>query len=199
MYHRSTMAQEIEAKILNIDIGQIEKKLVVLGAHKISEKLFRSTSFDYPGFTLDKQAAWIRLRDEGDKITLAYKQRLGVTDINKGTNDSGMEEIEFEVGDFETAKQFLLKIGLIEKFSQEKRRVSWKKSSVMYDIDTWPRLNPYLEVESDAWETVDAAITELGFDLKEKKICSATQIYEMMGIRDKDYVKMTFSEFVKRT
>jgi len=199
MYHRSTMAQEVEAKILNIDIGQIEKKLVVLGAHKIYEKLFRSTSFDYPGFTLDKQAAWIRLRDEGDKITLAYKQRLGVTDMNKGTNDSGMEEIEFEVGDFETAKQFLLKIGLIEKFSQEKRRVSWKKSSVMYDIDTWPRLNPYLEVESDAWETVDAAITELGFDLKEKKICSATQIYEMMGIRDKDYVKMTFSEFVKRT
>ena len=119
--------------------------------------------------------------------------------MNKGTNDSGMEEIEFEVGDFETAKQFLLKIGLIEKFSQEKRRVSWKKSSVMYDIDKWPRLNPYLEVESDAWETVDAAITELGFDLKEKKICSATQIYEMMGIRDKDYVKMTFSEFVKRT
>ncbi len=192
------MAKEIEAKILNINVDQIESKLAGLGAHKIGERLFRSISFDYPGFPLDKQAAWVRLRDEGDKITLAFKQRLGVTDMKKGMNDSGMEEVELEVSDFETTKQFLLRIGLIEKFSQEKKRTSWKKGTVVYDIDTWPRLDPYLEVEADTWEAVDAAIEELGFDLKNKKICSATQIYEMAGIRDKEYVQMTFSEFIKR-
>lgn len=192
------MAQEIEAKILDVDVNQIEEKLLTLGARKIGEKLFRSTSFDYPGFTLDKQAAWVRLRDEGDKITLAYKQRLGISDLHSGGNDQGMEEVEFEVSNFDNVKQFLFKIGLVEKFSQEKNRISWGKDEIKYDIDTWPRLNPYLEVEGDTWETVDAAIVELGFDLKDKKVCSATQIYEMAGIRDKDYVKMTFSEFVRR-
>lgn len=193
------MAQEIEAKILNVNVPRLEEKLAALGAHKIGEKLFRSVSFDYPGFPLDTQAAWVRLRDEGDKITLAFKQRLGITDMKKGTNDEGMEEIEFEVSDFSTAKQFLFKIGLVEKFSQEKKRTSWKKGAVLYDIDIWPRLDPYLEVEGDTWEMIDAAIVELDFNLQDKKICSATQIYEMAGIRDKDYIKMTFSEFVKRS
>lgn len=192
------MAQEIEAKILEISVPDVESTLAKLGAKKTHERLFRSISFDYPGFPLDKQAAWVRLRDEGDKITLAFKQRLGVTDLHKGTNDSGMEEIEFTVSDFETAKHFLLKLGLIEKFSQEKKRTTWTKGSVSYDIDTWPRLKPYLEVEGKTWEEVDAAIVELGFTLANKKICSATQIYEMEGIRDKDYIKMTFAEFVKR-
>ena len=192
------MAKEIEAKILNIDVPALEAKLAALGATNTGEKLFRSTSFDYPGFPLDKQAAWVRLRDEGDKVTLAYKQRLGVLNMSEGTDDSGMEEVEVEVSDFETAKQFLIKLGLVEKFSQEKKRVTWKKESITYDIDTWPRLDPYLEVEGYTWEAVDAAIIELGIGLEEKKICSATQIYQMAGIRDKDYIKMTFSEFIKR-
>ncbi len=191
------MAREIEAKILRINVNQLEQKLRSIGASKTDERLFRSTSFDYPGFPLDKQAAWVRLRDEGDKVTLAYNQRLGVAD-KKGMNDSGMEEIEVQVSDFETTKLFLLRIGLIEKFSQEKKRVSFEKGKVKYDIDIWPRLDPYLEIEGDTWEAVDAAITELGFNLQDKKICSATQIYEMAGIRDKDYIKMTFPEFIKR-
>jgi adenylate cyclase, class 2 len=192
------MAQEIEAKILNIDVPDLEKKLLDLGASREGEKFFRSISFDYPGFPLDKESSWVRLRDEGDKITLAYKKRLGVQDMKNGMNDSGMEEIEVKVSDFDTTTQFLFKLGLIAKFSQEKKRITWKKGSVTYDIDTWPKLQPYLEVEGDTWEAVDSAIMELGFDLKDKKICSATQIYQLAGIRDKDYTKMTFSEFIKR-
>ncbi|MFA6601942.1 MAG: hypothetical protein WCT02_03760 [Candidatus Paceibacterota bacterium] len=49
------MAQEIEAKVLNIDVKVIEKKLAKLGAKKEGDKLFSSITFDYPGFTLDKQ------------------------------------------------------------------------------------------------------------------------------------------------
>ncbi len=184
------MVHEIEAKILNINIAEIEKKLAKIGAKKLGEKFFRSISFDYPGFPMDKEASWVRMRDDGKNITLAYKKRLGAKESG---NDDGMEEIEFEVSDFELARQFLLKLGLIEKFSQEKKRITWQKDSITYDIDTWPQLNTYLEVEGDNWENVDKAIIELGFDLKDKKICSATQIYEMNGIRDKDYIKMTFT------
>jgi adenylate cyclase class 2 len=192
------MAQEIEAKILNVDVQKLEEKLLSFGAERKSEKLFRAMAFDYPGYPMDKEAAWVRLRDEGDKITMAYKKRLGVKDINKGTNDSGMEEIEVSVSDYDLAKEFLLKLGMVVKFYQEKKRITWQKGPVTYDIDTWPQLEPYLEVEGETWEIVDSAILELGYDLKDKIICSATQIYEMNGIRDKDYIKMTFAEFVKR-
>jgi adenylate cyclase, class 2 len=190
------MAQEIEAKILNIDVVEIEKKLKAIGAVRKGEKFFKSISCDYPGFPLDKNNSWVRLRDEGDKVNLAYKRRL-VTDNTIG-KDVGMEEVEVTVSDFETTKEFLLKIGLVVKFAQEKKRVTWEKDNVTFDIDTWPRLPTYLEVEGESWEEVDAAILALGLKLEDKKICSTTQIYEMAGIRDKDYIKMTFSEFVKR-
>jgi adenylate cyclase class 2 len=169
------MAQENETKILNIDFKKLERKLSQIGAVKAGEVFFRSISFDFPGFPLDKDASWIRLRDDGKKVTLAYKKRLGVTGV-KGQNDSGMEEIEIIVSSYEDTISLLKKIGMIEKFSQEKKRITWKKGSVTFDIDTWPRLNTYLEIEGENWTDVDATVLELGFDLKDKVICSATQI-----------------------
>ncbi len=190
------MAEEIEVKILNIKVTELEEKLKTLGAKRLGEKLFRSISFDYPDSRLDNDSSWVRLRDDGNKATLAYKKRLGV---KAGANDEGMEEVEIEVSDYETTAEFLRKIGLVDKFAQEKKRITWEKDSLTFDIDTWPRLDPYLEIEGSSWEEIDRAILDLGFKLEDKKICSASQIYyELAGIRDKDYIKMTFSEFIKR-
>lgn len=190
------MHKEFEVKILNIEVADVETKLQKIGATKEGDYFYRSCVFDYPGFTLDKEAAWVRLRDEGKKIMLAYKRRLGVKS-NKG-DDEGTEEIETEVGDFDTTKLFLLKIGMIVKFEQEKKRTRWKKDGVEFDIDTWPKLEPYLEIESDSDEKVYEAMSWLGIDKKDALRCSTTQIYEMNGVRDKDYISMTFGEWVKR-
>ncbi len=190
------MAQEIEAKFLNIEISDLENKLKSLGAIFEGEKFFRSTSFDYAGFPLDKDCAWVRLRDEGDKVTLAYKKRLGVT--SEGGNDKGMEEVEIEVSNYEKTKEIFLKIGMVVKFSQEKKRRTWTNDSVTFDIDTWPMLKPYLEIEAGTWEEIDLVAKELGFKEEDKKICSATQIYSMNGINDKDYIEITFDKQVKR-
>jgi predicted adenylyl cyclase CyaB len=192
------MANEIEVKFLDVDKGSLEVKLGEMGAVHIGEVLFRSISFDYPGFPLDKKASWIRLRDEGAQVTLAYKQRLGIKDDGSVGTDEGMEEVEFKVSDYSIAREFLLKIGLIEKFSQEKIRSMWRKDDVHFDIDIWPKLKPYLEIEAPSMEMIDSAIKDLGFDPKEKKICSTTEIYSLVGINDKDYIKMTFDEFIKR-
>ncbi len=191
------MSEEIEAKILNVDIKKLEKKLSKIGAKKVEEIFFKSIIFDFPGFPLDKDNSWVRLRDDGKKITLAFKKRLGVTGV-KGQNDKSMEETEIEVSNYEDTAAILKKIGLEVKFSQEKKRITWKKGSVTYDIDTWPRLNTYLEIEAKSWKDVDAAVLELGYDLKDKVICSTTQIHEMNGVNDKDYIVMNFDKWVKR-
>ncbi|OHA16462.1 MAG: hypothetical protein A3C79_02470 [Candidatus Taylorbacteria bacterium RIFCSPHIGHO2_02_FULL_45_28] len=190
------MHHEFEVKILNIDAAKIEEKLKKLGAVKEGDYLYRSCAFDYPGFTLDKQAAWVRVRDEGNKVMMAYKRRLGVKS-NKG-DDDGTEEVEVEVSDFETTKHFLMKIGMIVKFEQEKKRTRWKKGDVEFDLDTWPKLKTYLEIESASDKKVYEAMSWLGIDKKGAFLCSTTQIYEMNGIRDKDYISMTFDEWVKR-
>lgn len=192
------MDEEIEVKFLNINVGAIEDKLKSIGAKKIGEYSYRRQIFDYPDYPLDKKGAWLRLRDEGDKITLSFKQRLGIEAHDGSVSDTGMEEIEITVSDFEKTKKLLLKIGLIEKFYQENKRIRWEKDGIEFDMDFWPQLEPYLEIEAKSWGEIDTAIGWLGLNPDEKKIFSANQIYKSKGINEIDYTRMTFDGFVKR-
>jgi len=190
--------EEIEVKFLNIDTASMENKLKAIGAEKVFERLYKRRVFDYPDLRLHKKGAWIRLRDEGEKITLTYKERIGMKTFDGKTNDDSMEEIEIEVSDFEKTAELLNHIGFNEKFYQENRRIRYQLKDIEFDIDTWPQIEPYLEIEVTSWEKIDEAIKLLGLNPKDKKIFSTTQVYKLKGIEDIDYKEITFKGMVKR-
>jgi adenylate cyclase, class 2 len=189
--------EEIEVKFLNINKQELERQLGDIGAKKVGDFFYKRQVFDYPDLSLDKKGAWIRLRDEGDKIMLSFKQRLGMQG-NTG-NDEGMKEIEFAVSDFEETAKFLYELGLVNKFYFENKRTRYEKEGVEFDIDEWPLLQPYLEIEADSWEDIDKAVEWLKLDKAEMKKFSTTQIYALAGINDKDYSKLTFTEAIKKS
>ncbi len=189
--------EEIEVKFLNVDIAQLEKKLSEIGASKVGEYFYRRRVFDYPDWRLDKDHSWLRLRDEGEKITLSFKKRLGVD--KNGGNDSGMEEVEVVVDDFDKTAELILKLGFVEKHYAENKRRRWTKDGVEFDIDIYPGLEPYLEIEGPSWAAVDQAIVALGLDPADKKIFSTNQIYKALGIDVADYQRLTFDRgLIKR-
>ncbi|HSX02360.1 MAG TPA: CYTH domain-containing protein [Candidatus Saccharimonadia bacterium] len=191
--------EEYEVKFLNIDPAAIERRVLELGGAQVFDRVFRRAVFDYADLRLDEQGAWVRVRDEGDKVTFSYKQRLGYqkgADINQ--NDQGMLEEEVAVSDFETVCAMLRHIGLVDKFYQENRRVQYRLDGVEIDVDYWPQLPPYVEIEAESWAKVDETIGRLGLDPADKKLFSTTQVYAQAGIRDKDYRIMTFDRMVKR-
>jgi adenylate cyclase class 2 len=190
--------EEIELKFLNIDSQVIEDKLIKLGAKKAGGFHYKRIVFDYPDFRLDKQAAWVRLRDEGDKVTLTFKQRLGDNVRDKLTGDDGMYERETIVKDFDATREILLKIGLIEKMYQENKRTRYVLDGVECDIDTWPLLKPYLEIEGSTWEKVYEIVKKLGFSKEDSKKFSTNQIYRLNGLDDRNYTKLTFTEQIER-
>ncbi len=191
--------EEIEVKFLNVDPEGLQEKLKAIGAQKVGDFFYRRRVFDYPDWRLDKKGSWLRLRDEGDKITLSFKQRLGISEDGTG-NDAGMEETEIVVSDFDTTAELILKLGFIEKHYAENKRTRWVKDGVEFDIDTYPELEPYLEIEAPSWGEVDKAIAWLGFDPADKKIFSANQIYKLKGIHVSECSRLTFAEgAVKRT
>ena len=190
--------EEIEVKFLNIDPIAIQEKLKNIGANKIGEYFYRRRVFDYPDLRLDKQGAWIRLRDEGDKITLTFKQRLGITAHDGTASDKSMEEVEIIVDDFDKTTTLLEKFGFTEKFYQENKRIRWVKNNIEFDIDTWPKLKPYLEIEAGSWEEIDDAIKILGLNMDDKKIFSTNQIYKLDGINELDYKRITFDGLIKK-
>ncbi|MFC1612708.1 class IV adenylate cyclase [Patescibacteria group bacterium] len=189
--------EEIEVKFLNINPVEIENKLKKLGADRQFERLYRRRVFDYPDLRLDKQGAWLRLRDEGDSIKLAFKQRIGMSNFDGKLNDIGMEEIEIEVSDFDKTADILLKSGLKEKFYQENKRIRYVFDNIEFDIDFWPKLDPYLEIEATSWDDIDRGIKLLGLNPDDKKIFSTNRIYKLKGIEILDYKITTFERMVK--
>lgn len=190
--------EEIEVIFLEVDVKTLEKKLTDIGARKVKDISYRHVSFDYPDYRLDKDNSWIRLRDDGEKIVLAFKKRLGVTSHDGSTNDEGMEEVEVIVDSYENTKTFLKKVGFIEKHEAEKKRIRWKKDTTVFDIDTWPEIPTYLEIEGESWKDVDKAIEELGLDKKDQKVCSVNQIYRLYGFDVNDYRTISFNGMVKK-
>jgi adenylate cyclase, class 2 len=191
--------EEIEVKFLDIDPVAIEQKLKSVGAKKVFDRIFKSRVFDYPDLRLNTAKAWIRLRDEGEKITLSFKQRLVTKKEDDGTNnDTGMIEHEVIVNDFDKTSSIFLSAGFIQKFYEEKRRIRYMLNDIEFDIDFVPLLKPYLEIESDSWDKIDQAIEILGLDPKDKKIFSTFQIYQLEGINQLDYSELTLDKVIKR-
>ena len=191
--------EEYEVKFLGIDPNTIVQKLLQAGATKSFDRIFHRAVFDYADLRLDAKGAWVRVRDEGDRVTFGYKQRLGYEPgADEAKNDLGMLEEEVEVSDFETTCRILRHIGLVNKFYIENRRVQYRLDGVEVDIEYWPALEPYIEIEGTSWAEVDSTIDKLGLNPAEKKLFSTTQIYARAGINDKDYSRLTFAEMVKK-
>ncbi len=188
--------EEKEVKFLDIDVPKIEQKLLSLGAKKEFSILYKRKVFDYPDLRLNKDWSWVRLRDEGDKVTLTYKKRLGANTTQHG--DESMEEIEVVVDNFAKTALFLEKIGLKEKFYEENQRTRYVLNTIHFDIDTWPLIPSYLEIEATSWEEVDQAIELLELPKEEKKICSTMQVYQMYGLNEDEYVMLTMDQVVKK-
>jgi len=193
------MNEEFEVKFLNISPKEIEAKLVKLGAKKVFNSLFMIVIFDYPDLRLHKKGAWVRVRDEETRCVMTFKQRLGIDGDGGKKNDKGMEEYEIEVSDFQTACKILKKIGLTEKFVEEKKRTRYFLNNVEVDIDVCPGLDPYLEIEGKSWSSVDTIINKLGLNPNDKKIFSTYQIYKLAGIDMLKYKEFSFKRgMVKR-
>jgi adenylate cyclase, class 2 len=168
------MHTEIEAMFVGVSHEVLREKLGGLGAELITpERLIRRTIFDYEDLRLDAQAAWIRLRDEGDKITLTYKQR-------KNETIDGMVEIEIVVDDFDKTKALLIAAGLTVKAEQETKRELWMCGEVEIMLDTWPWLEQIVEVEAKSEEVVKEMSSRLELDWGKAIFDSTDKLYQMV-------------------
>lgn len=147
------MALENEAKFFIEDVASLREFIAALNPleHK-SRQLMKRWIFDFPDLRLDSSRAWIRLRQEQERTTLCYKQRLS-------SEMGGTVEYEIAVDDRATCINILNSIGLTLKTYQETWREAWfLENGVMITIDEWPWIAPICEIEAPSeslvWETV---------------------------------------------
>lgn len=170
MFLIKQMDIEYEATFVNINKDEIKGKLSEAGASLIRKEFLQKRVV----FSLPKSnqinGGWLRVRDEGDKITMSLK----VVDGDKIHNQ---KETQLMVDSFEEAQKFLTGIGCEEKAFQESRRELWQIDGVDVTIDEWPFLEPFVEVEGKSEEAVKAVSEKIGFAYSQAKFCSVDTLY----------------------
>ena len=167
------METEIEAKFPDINPNFLRiklKKSIAVQIHP--EVLMRRKTFDYNDRRLYKTKGWVRVRDEGDKVTLSYKQ------LNDRTL-YGTKEVMVIVNDFERTCEFLIAVGFEVKSYQETKREKWKLNDVEITIDTWPWVPTFVELEGSSEKIIMETSKLLGLDWKNRIHGSVEPIYQM--------------------
>jgi len=175
------MQIEYEATFSNIDKDNIRKQLLQAGAQLVrKEFLQKRVVFSLPPGQ-EIEGAWLRVRDEGDKITMSLK----IVDGDKIINQ---RETKLVVDSFAEARDFLLGIGCREKAYQESKRELWKIDEVEITIDEWPFLEPFVEVEGSSEIEVKNISEKIGFDYNQAKFCSVDTLYQEKYGASLDYI-----------
>jgi len=150
------MKTEIEVKFVNVNHDDIRVKLKKLGAvceHPMRK--MKRVTIDSPD--MKSKDAFVRIRHQGDKITVTYKQFDSLS-------LDGAKEIEIVVNDFDSTIDLFEAIGLPYHSHQESKRETWKLDNVEIVLDEWPWLDAYIEIEGPSEKVVKKVAKQLGFD-----------------------------------
>lgn len=162
---------EIETKIIGIDVHKVRRSLKEHGARRIGRFLLRRYVFN-----LSKRKSednYVRVRTDGKESTLTYKFR-------KGSGLRNTTEIEVEVSDFEKTARIFSRF-IKERYYQENMREAYSYRGNEIDINTWPGIPPYIEIEGRSSRGVLRCIKELGINGRQMGNVSVVKIYNLYG------------------
>ena len=176
------MKTEIEVKFCQVDMDDVRSRLGEAGATLVQPmRVMRRQVFYLVDRTKD---AYLRVRDEGDKATMTYKEFDGANGLHSA------QEIEIVVSSFEDAIAIQKQAGLVPKSYQETRRETWHMTDgTEIVIDEWPWLKPFIEIEGESEVAVRTTAAALGFDWSQAVFGAATEAYrQQYNYLPKDFI-----------
>lgn len=121
---------------------------------------------------------WLRLRQSNNKVMLTSKHIL---EKNKSYFQSVIET-EIEVSSLEETNLLLESIGIAKRSYQEKIRYSYIYKSAEIEIDIWPLLKPYMEIECEDENVINEIIGLLEIKNKEIVSLNTEQLYKRINL-----------------
>ena len=154
------MAHEIETKVLDINSEDIKSKLEKLGATKIQETRLIVDWYRIKGIKEGDDPWFLRIRSNSEgKHEVTWKAKsdiLGTVRKHK--------EINFLVTEPEKMSDLFEELGLEKYAHQEKDRISYTHKEWQFDLDQYPKMPAYLEIEGTSEDHVKEAMKVLGIE-----------------------------------
>jgi adenylate cyclase, class 2 len=173
--------QEIEVKIIGIDVERLIARLEELGAEPIFSGVVRCLHFDFPDKSLRKSGRLMRLRrweaEEGfkDKFEICTK---GPKEIVEGCKSR--EELETYVEDADKFEALMNRLGFETTLNNDKHRRSYVLGGAHIDIDAYPGVPVYMEIEAMTSHIVDETIEELELQACERSTETANEMFKRL-------------------
>lgn len=185
--------RDVRIKILDVNPKEIDIRLCASGAHKIFDRLMtRTLMFDHPTLRLRNTGRVLRLRQVGKKVFLSIKSG------GDGAPESRFQKVyesELELNDFNQAFSLFESLGFTAFRYQEKLRTGYTTSQgVHIELDEFPKIPSYIEIEGPTDEIVDAFIAKLGYTPSDGVRMSATEVLRHYGVKDVDIVRFPNNE-----
>lgn len=177
------MHTEYEVRVLEINPDEIIKKLEEVGAELQWDHLQKRYVYD---FIPRIDGKWIRLRTNGDKTTLTIKNVVSSID--------GTQELEIGVEDFDKTNLILNELGFVAKGYQENRRRQYILDGVEIDIDSWPWIPTYLEIEGESEEVIYEVLDKLGIPKEKTTSRDVDTIYRDYGYNVNEIYELKLEE-----
>ena len=181
----------------NFDIEKLSE-IFNLNTDEIIKILNSSEMIDLVNNYKATPKKWIRLRKTIEKtqdkkiesVTLTVKHILKANE----TNIQQMQETEIRVDSFEETNELLEKIGFFHRSYQEKKRENYILNEHEIDIDTWPGIPTYFEVEGKDKKDLEEILNILGYSFDDAISCTVDEIYRKIGMDINNMSELKFED-----
>lgn len=163
----------INNKIDNIDLKILENKRIIKIIEDSNDRFFK----------------WIRLRQNGDKIEFTIKY---IYSTEEEYELDKVREYEINVDNLEIANRIIEEMGYIKRKYIEKKRTSYELNETKIEIDEWPLIKPYIEIEGNSSDKIYEVVSMLGYEKKDAKIMNTDDVYLREGIDLNSYTELKF-------
>lgn len=170
--------KEHEIKVLDVDVESLKAKLEALGAKKVYADYREIIALDTEDrMYLNKKDKLIRVTDEGSiKVTMHVDQSK--PEIKKG--------IKFKVSRMKEVLDFFEEMGLKPISRVKAFRNSYELGKIDFDIDEFPKIPAFLEIDIEHLEEegyeLDELLEKLGLQNNKIVVMGTEDIHNEYGI-----------------
>lgn len=170
--------KEHEIKVLDVDIDKLVMKLEEIGAKKVYDDIRTIIALDTKDREfLNKQDKLIRITDEGSiKVTMHVNQ-------SKPQEKAG---IKFKTSRLKETMDFFEQMGLFPISKVSAPRISYELGKIDFDIDSFPAIPPFLEIDTEYLEeegySLEDLLKKLGLENNKIVVMGTEDIHKIYGI-----------------
>jgi adenylate cyclase, class 2 len=177
--------QEIETRIIDINVDDIRKKLLSMNAVKVKEENQINNIFDFSDRRLLNEKGYARIRIVEDNLRNEKHYYMTTKKLISQDKYKVMNEHEIEISNPVDGENIFKSLGLKLVESIKKYRESYKYKNTLVEIDINEESFcpfPYIEIETSYEEELKEVVELLGYTLEDT---TSKTIYEILEDRNR--------------